>query len=339
MNEDAEVTEAPPPHPRWCLGLPFAGVAPLEAHEREAVRRRTRAVVARALGCALLTIVVPGPCLLALSMRGTPEGVQAACGVVGLLAFLVGAAATALSTLEGVREGARLRRDVRQGEVLVFRGEPPAPSMEEGLSGPTVELRVLPASRMWLKPGDHGTTLRGVQIQHAALPPSYAWRVPIHDDLVPRGASRDLRFEQRRLTASEVREIVAYAQRLVVPGLGEIAYVLGASLILASPIVGMLRHPNGVRSADDGFAALGAFAFLPVVLFLYGRRVRLARKLRVDLQAGRAVTAVPTADGESRGPITAREFLPVSGVTWTFAGRPASWRNAPPEGPSAVVGA
>ena len=339
MNEDPEAGEAPPPHPRWCMGLPFAGVAPIEAHERDAVRRGIRALAARALGYAAFTIVVPGLSLFVLSLRGTSEGVQAACGAIGVLAFLIGAAATVLSTLEGAREGGRLRRDVREGEVLVFRGEAPALPMDEELPQPTVELRVLPASRRWLRSEAGGTTLRGVRIQHAAPPPSYAWRVALHDDLVPRGPSRDLRFEQRRLTPSEVREIVAYARRLVVPGLGEIAYALCASLIFASPILRMFRDPNGARSADDGFSAFGAFALLPVVVFLYVRRVRLARKLRVDLQAGRAVTAVPNTEAESGAPETVREFLPVSGITWTFAGRPAAWRDAPPEGPSAIVGA
>lgn len=339
MNDDPEAGEAPPPHPRWCLGMPLAGVAPIEAHEREAVRRKIRSLAARALGYAALTTVVPVLSLLALSLRGVAESVQAACGVVGLLTFLFGAAATVLSSLEAMREAGRLRRDVREGEVLVFRGDAPALSREEDLPQPATELRVLPASRAWLRPEARGTTLRGVRIQHAAPPPSYAWRVALHDDLVPRGAARDLRFEQRRLTPSEAREIVAYAHRLVVPGLGEIAYVLCATLVFASPIVGMLKDPNGPRSPDDGFATLGAFALLPVVVYLYVRRVRLARKLRVDLQAGRAVTAVSTAEGESGAPGTVREFLPVSGITWTFAGRPAAWRDAPPEGPRTIVGA
>ena len=159
--------------------------------------------------------------------------------------------------------------------MLVFRGEAPPLPTDEVLTQPpvTAELRVLPASGMWLRTEASGTVLRSIRIQHAAPPPPYAWRVALHEDLVPRGASCDLRFEQRRLTPSEAREIVAYARRLVVPGLGEIAYALCAGLIFMSLILSMARDSNAVP-ADEGMAALVSLAFLPVVLFLYGRRIR-----------------------------------------------------------------
>lgn len=328
----------PEPEALWCLGLPLVGTAPLEVHERDAIRRRTQILVVRMLGYLAYAVGLPLVAYaLFAALPATWQVLQAICVITGFFGAVIGAAAVVLSTLEGANEWRRLRRDRSDGEVLLFRGELPvsAEVREElfgGMPRPGAdEIRVLRHAQAWIRPGRGSAHLQAVRIQHAAPPPSYAWRVALHEDLVPRGAPPNLRFEQRRLTPAEVREIVAYAQRLLVPGFGTIAYAFFLALIFAVRIAEIANDPGRLRGWG-AIGELGPIALFGVVVFFYVRRVRLARRLRVDLRAGRAVTAVstlPQAEETATEEVT-REFLPVSGMTWTVAGRPAGWRDISP---------
>ena len=341
-------TSAAETEPSWCLGLPFLASGPLTPAETRAAQGRSRRL---ALGMTVAVLFVPA--LFAASTiveLWVPQMADAFDTVVAVV-LLVGIPAAVLFLLRFGVEYRRIQRDVKEGCALVFRGpvRHRTPNRirdrleRQALSrlpdDGTLEVRALPHSRCWLRPvtpsGARFEFLR-VHLQHAAPPPDYAWRVPVHRDL-PVVPLPGIQLEQRRLTELERIEIASYARQLLTPDF---------KMIYRLAICGLFSW-MGLRdraAGGHGILLIVAIAMLAFHAPGYWRRFRLASRLRSDLATGRTISAsiaraadsdaasapepagAEAAEPEAPRPAP-REFLPFSQMLWTEGGRPASWRE------------
>lgn len=340
VNAEAADASAAEADVSWCLGLPFVEFAPFTAEEAVAIHLRLRALLIGLIAVALVPVA-----LLAMS-SWTPR-TNAEDDLLTTAAFVIVLVVLPAVFLFGVRFATRfrlLRRDAKAGVVSVFRGEVRARTPnrvrdrieraartrmpDEG----SLEVRALPHSRAWLRPSSSPGRFEflRVHLQHAAPPPAYAWRVPVHRDL-PVVPMPGIQLEQRQLTALERVEIASYVRELRVPD-WRLLYRLGVCVLFL--VWGAQERSMG----GHGILLFIGGAALAWNARTYWRRLSLAARLRADLTLGRVLTAsraeadTPEEAGSTSAPAAAdgvrREFLPISQRLWTEVGRPASWREA-----------
>lgn len=332
------------------MGLPCVGDAPMDASEVRDLQAHARMLAWRCAGCVLAAPLVPfvvGLLVVGLG-SGNPGPWGAALIMYGLL---LGLPVALLLARDAARQRRSIGDDLSSGRVLCFEGvlPDPAPDADErralqgcgmriGEPGQVQELRVFPHIESVRGRDDRGRSqLVRVHVRHAAQPPGYAWRAQLGPDLVAVGAPEGVRFVQRRLTEGEQAEVRGYIRRLKRPDgrlwVGFVFFGLSAFGMVAGFLSGELsRAPRGEWISGGLMLLVGLAAFRS-----YALRLRYAQRLQLDLNAGRAVSALGWAPEipspgrkrrRGRQPAENEEFLPVSGVVWTLAGRPADWRDS-----------
>ena len=340
---------------RWCAGLRFVAMRPLQSVERALLEGRTQALTRRfwtAVACVPVGVAVP---LAAAMLVPRTLGVPRLDAVVALLVIAAACAAPTVFVLrahDAWRDRRCHRADLATGELLRFEGilETRDESDEEqsqllalGLlvpeSGTGQALEVLPVSNLViLRSPDRPVRYVRVNVTEVAAGPAYSMRVEVPRGVAYIEGSPEVRFLRRTLNAHECAELAAHIHRLRRPKLGMGLW----GVWFGAWAIAMLVSPAGVaRYAVERWPlVLVQIVALLVFLVTYLRALGLAAGLERDTTTGWAFTlhraaADPTGEDLDLAfepppvpdPRQCVEFLPHSRALWNERGRPARWRN------------
>lgn len=350
----------------WCLGLPLVANRPLMPEEVAGLQSEANRL--RGTGCALgcaspLVFLFP---LLFLAGVGdwlhrfpTLDAVITLC----VLLLFLPAALLFLKSSDALKRSRGLRKDAIVAFVKRFSttndSSTPAaqaasvapPATETNLSAASPSgapncIEVLPCShRLWKVNDEPVLKWAEANWSEVAEPSPFAamaanWVEPLAPrppeavgSLTPLAEQRG----KRELTAAEQEEVRCRIRRTW-------QRPLWPTLLLSAwfwiPLVACLLTGTPLRPEPSAYMLL-AFVMLSYYRLTVG--VQIARRLNIDLRTGETVIlripfgmlragnlAGPAAvAGNDDEPTIVVEVLPASGLIWTEAGRPASWRKVP----------
>jgi hypothetical protein len=308
----------------WLAGLPMAGTRPLTDGERAVLKRMAR----RCLWTFILALFLSPTLFLGILIGSAVFHIESladspAFSSILLLTFCSPAVAV-LVARDASRKRKGIRGDLKDGTVWVF--ERPA---EQGISK-FARIEILPVSEvLWTLDGVPTTKWKRAVPGEASATPEYAataaeWVAPAipEDDRSPH-------FNDRELASAELVELRRHIRRIrwgSVPW----AFGLDAWLLLAwwsADFSATPRHPVKPEPVAY-FACLLALLWTLLAIAQWRHAARLAR----DAAIGRAVIVrVPVTVGDTTTLSDVMEYLPVSRVDWSIAGKPARWRLTPAE--------
>jgi hypothetical protein len=312
---------------RWCRGLQSIGRRALDERERRSLRSRAAWLLIAGIAASLAVVA---PIAVASIMWNGGGGARAELDAfladvtyrdgkrvdVTVAIVLFGAAPfLLLLARDAFRGWLRARRDLRDGAVEIFVGRPDLPGHESFWRG----LAASPPVGVPLPP--HRVELRASGAVHSVndAPPRGRARVDVtvlaeagERPSAYIGAEMDVEFRQRHMTGAEAEELERIVAFLRWSGAWKPALTAFAAA------VGVVLFRARVFDSWIPAALFGGIAVLGVGEYVV-RLLRAHRLLR-DRRMAKVIIVTPP-----RQP--SREVLPNSRALWTFAGRPAPWRE------------
>jgi hypothetical protein len=324
--------------------LAFVSERLLSSEEVDAVRVRSRRLRLRALAVMALELAVIAAIVITPAI--IPEGwvdsgsfeaaLFFALVVLFLLAILLGLPLAILTMRDTYWHGRMLKRALGDGVVSRFEGQinwhdwtdpavarlVKAKALSHGEEAPcTLEL-FSRLSYVYAFNGAPVSRLIPLEPVRAAERPERPIELAVpaswYDQAPPEA------LERRRQSAAETDELVSYARQF--RDTPAIVRYLGIHLT----VVMLICVFNWSSYPTVGMRGVIPSAVI-VVLYLTHMARQLLRERRLsmlywaDAQLGWVLIAPSDEVDESGSGLT--EFLPVSGLVWTIAGRPAGWRN------------
>lgn len=324
-----------------CAGLPFVARRRLNEEEHHAVHRRARGYRLRAaLFFVSLPVILVGV-MVVFSLTGTMPGrfgpvTSTVWAATFLLGLLVGFPVTLLLARDWYMRGRRLISAMGRGEILRFEGHINWHDWTDRTVAQLVKRKLLSQNDdtrctlevfsempcLYSVNGVVPQRLLQVDVTKVAARPENPRELAVPASWY-REAPPD-RLERRHQSDDETNELVGYAKRF--PGTHAQVRYLFAHIVVPGAVAGAAWHFHHVIGALGLAVALtgGSIYFFGALRLLLRAR-RLAQLYLADAQLGWVLIAQPEPGEEARpGPM---EFLPISGLVWTIAGRPAGWRN------------
>lgn len=324
-----------------CAGLPFVECRTLGQDERASVRRRAARLRWMALAVLLAefgsfaTIVM---LFSRLPSTPTPQLTlyeEMLLGVAAVVVF-VGLPASLVAARRFFVKGRLFSRALGDGSVLQFKGHINWGDWTDRSVANLVR-------RKCIAMGEEGEYTLEV---YSGAPILYSLNGAAVRNVVPveitRAASRPQspvelavpaswyeapppeNIERRRQSASETDELMTYASQF--PNRAAVLRYGAAHMLAAVVVAGMAwSHRTELGTLGAAVFLTGAIVYLVNKSRLLIRAKRLSRLYLADANLGWVLIAKPKEEGQSLTAIT--EFLPISGLVWTIAGRPAGWRN------------
>ena len=342
--EDLEAADAPD---RWFLGLPLVGCRVLDLDEGRRIKLELHDARAKGLGFIVALALAPALlAVIALVWPGASDapawqfGAKALLGVAFVFVLLpVGL----LSLRDALCRYRRLQGDLRQQEVLLFRGKPesfprgivPLQASKEAVQkagfleldkDAELSCEVLACSERVLSVNGRlvNDWMQG-KVFAASRAPLDPYLVSLPRDYSVMRSKPGFIFMRRRLADNEVAELERHQLARREPSSTTIFLCIWLAIMLLG------SSGDGTENLLQLPFAWLFFAIVFLHIFSYLMSLVLSSRFGQDLKRSWVLTVhkqSSEAEDKSFVPVAAEmELLPESQVVWTREGRPAFWRR------------